>query len=302
MQCSLFFYLYAFYMTYDEIWRRLAAVSDTGEAKAMARMLIEEKFGMSHADIICGGVERLSADDELWIEEALVRLERSEPIQYVLGEAWFCGHKFSVRPGVLIPRPETEWLVERAVAVAHGLARSRAAGSVPLRILDIGTGSGCIAVSLKLSLPEAIVEAWDVSSDALDVASANAVRLGADVVFRRQDVLNVLSSGEREWDVIVSNPPYICDSERESMDRNVVDYEPSTALFVPDADPLVFYRAITRYAAASLRRGGSLLFECNTRYAADTAAMMRAAGFSRAEASADCFGKPRFAVAETDAE
>lgn len=265
----------------------------------MARMLVEEKFGMSYADIVCGGVECLSADDELWLEKSIVRLERSEPIQYVLGEAWFCGRKFSVRPGVLIPRPETEWLVERVVSAVHRQKCCDAIpGGGPLRILDIGTGSGCIAVSLKLSLPEAVVEAWDISPEALNVASANAARLGAAVAFRCQDVLNINAGVGRKWDIIVSNPPYICDSERETMDRNVVDYEPPTALFVPDSDPLVFYRAITRYAAASLRDGGSLLFECNTRYAADTAAMMRAAGFVHAEAVDDCFGMPRFAVAE----
>lgn len=286
-------------MTYDEIWHRLAAVSDTGEAKAMARMLVEEKFGMSYADIVCGGVERLSADDELWLEKSIVRLERSEPIQYVLGEAWFCGRKFSVRPGVLIPRPETEWLVERVVSAVRCQKCCDAIPSDgPLHILDIGTGSGCIAVSLKLSLPEAGVEAWDISPEALNVASANAGRLGAAVAFRCQDILSVNPNVERKWNIIVSNPPYVCDSERESMDRNVVDYEPPTALFVPDSDPLVFYRAITRYAAASLCDGGSLLFECNTRYAADTAAMMRAAGFVHVEVVDDCFGMPRFAVAE----
>lgn len=278
-------------MTYDDIWRRLSAVYPAGEAKAMARMLLEEKFGMTLADILCGGVESLSADDTLWVECSVARLENAEPIQYVLGWAWFCGHRFMVGEGVLVPRPETEWLVDRAcgVAAAGGL-------SAP-RVLDIGTGSGCIAVSIKKALPGAYVEAWDISPDALAIASGNARSLGADVVFRERDALGVLPDGCC-WDIIVSNPPYVCDSERSGMDANVLDHEPATALFVPDADPLLFYRAIARYAARTLRGGGSLLFECNTRFAGATARMMRGEGFAGASVADDCFGMPRFAEGE----
>lgn len=282
-------------MTYDEIWHRLAAIYEPGEAKAMARMLLEEKFGMSLPDILCGGAEALSADDTLWTEEALVRLERSEPIQYVLGEAWFCGHQFAVRPGVLIPRPETEWLAERAVAEARKAIQTHNAARP--HILDIGTGSGCIAISIKKALPEACVEAWDISEDALAIAEENARRLEADITLCRQNALSAQAGDAPQWDIIVSNPPYICDSERESMNPNVADYEPHTALFVPDDTPLLFYRAITRYARKALRSGGSLLFECNTRYAECTADMMRSEGFGSAEVVADCFGKPRFATA-----
>lgn len=290
-------------MTYDDIWRRLAGVYDQREARAVARMLVEEKFSLSFADIICGGVEALSDADKQWIEAAVKRLEQGEPIQYVLGWAWFGGLKFNVRSGVLIPRPETEWLVDNICA------HPAPSNDRPLRILDIGTGSGCIALSIKQRLPETYVEAWDISTEALSIAADNARSLGLDVVWRQQDALNitpnVLSTTPNDnsvvpdsplWDVIVSNPPYICERERTDMARNVLEHEPSTALFVPDTDPLLFYRAITRYAVDSLNEGGRLLFECNTLYAGDTARMMADEGMTATQVYDDCFGKPRFAV------
>lgn len=284
-------------MTYDDIWRRLAGVYDQREARAVARMLVEEKFGLSFTDIICGAVETLSDADRQWIEAAVKRLEQGEPIQYVLGWAWFAGLKFNVRSGVLIPRPETEWLVNSVCA------NSVPSNDRPLRILDIGTGSGCIALSIKQRLPEAYVEAWDISTEALSIAADNARSLSLDIVLRQQDALNITPNDNNGapnnplfWDVIVSNPPYICQRERADMARNVLDHEPSTALFVPDTDPLLFYRAITRYAVGSLNEGGRLLFECNTLYAADTARMMRNEGMTATEVFDDCFGKPRFAV------
>lgn len=293
-------------MTYDDIWRRLAGVYDQREARAVARMLVEEKFGLSFTDIICGAVETLSDADKQWIEAAVERLEQGEPIQYVLGWAWFAGLKFNVRSGVLIPRPETEWLVNSVCA------HSVPSNDRPLRILDIGTGSGCIALSIKQRLPEAYVEAWDISTEALSIAADNARSLSLDIVLRQQDALNItpelLSTAPNDnngapndslfWDVIVSNPPYICERERTDMARNVLDHEPSTALFVPDTDPLLFYRAITCYAVGSLNEGGRLLFECNTLYAGDTARMMRDEGMAATQVFDDCFGKPRFAVGE----
>lgn len=290
-------------MTYDDIWHRLAGVYDQREARAVARMLVEEKFSLSFADIICGGVEALPDADKQWIEAAVKRLEQGEPIQYVLGWAWFGGLKFNVRSGVLIPRPETEWLVDNICA------HPAPSNDRPLRILDIGTGSGCIALSIKQRLPETYVEAWDISTEALSIAADNARSLGLDVVWRQQDALNitpnVLSTTPNDnsvvpdsplWDVIVSNPPYICERERTDMARNVLEHEPSTALFVPDTDPLLFYRAITRYAVGSLNEGGRLLFECNTLYAGDTARMMADEGMTATQVYDDCFGKPRFAV------
>ena len=309
-------------MTYSEIWHRIATSYDDGEARAIARILIEELFGLSYADIVCGATEQLSADDTLRLDTAVRRIEQGEPLQHVLGYADFCGNRFSVNSSVLIPRPETEWLVDEGAKLM-----STTATSSPKRILDIGTGSGCIAISLKLRLGDAYVEAWDISEEALRTAQDNADALKAEVAFRKKDALKAEEEGCSEeeclqggalvssaptgqtkdsinsneanilaapWDLIVSNPPYICDSERSAMDDNVLLHEPHTALFVPDDDPLRFYRAIARYALLTLNTDGSLLFECNTRYAEATGKMLRDMGFEEVTVSDDCFGLPRF--------
>ena len=303
-------------MTYSEIWHRIATSYDDGEARAIARILIEELFGLSYADIVCGATEQLSADDTLRLDTAVRRIEQGEPLQHVLGYADFCGNRFCVNGSVLIPRPETEWLVDEGAKLM-----STTATSSTKRILDIGTGSGCIAISLKLRLGDAYVEAWDISEEALRTAQDNADALKAEVVFRKRDALRAegeclqggalvssaptgqamdsINSNEANttaapWDLIVSNPPYICDSERSAMDDNVLLHEPHTALFVPDDDPLRFYRAIARYALLTLNIGGSLLFECNTRYAEATGTLLRDMGFEEVTVSDDCFNLPRF--------
>lgn len=278
-------------MTYSEIWHRIATSYEDGEARAIARILIEELFGLSYTDIVCGATDQLSADDTLRLDTAVRRIEQGEPLQHVLGYADFCGNHFGVNASVLIPRPETEWLVDEGERLINGA--SNAAPSAPKRILDIGTGSGCIAISLKLRLGEAYVEAWDISEEALRTAESNAKALKAEVAFCKRDALRAEES-VAHWDLIVSNPPYICDSERADMDDNVLLHEPHTALFVPDDDPLRFYRAIARYALRSLSNGGSLLFECNTRYAEATGEMMREMGFEDVTVNDDCFGLPRF--------
>ena len=284
-------------MTYSEIWHRIATSYDDGEARAIARILIEELFGLSYADIVCGATEQLSADDTLRLDTAVRRIEQGEPLQHVLGYADFCGNRFCVNGSVLIPRPETEWLVDEGAKLMDGCIASdetqHKAPHSPKRILDIGTGSGCIAISLKLRLGDAYVEAWDISEEALRTAQDNADALKAEVVFRKRDALRADNTAA-PWDLIVSNPPYICDSERSAMDDNVLLHEPHTALFVPDDDPLRFYRAIARYALLTLNTGGSLLFECNTRYAEATGTMLRDMGFEEVTVSDDCFNLPRF--------
>lgn len=284
-------------MTYSEIWHRIATSYDDGEARAIARILIEELFGLSYADIVCGATEQLSADDTLRLDTAVRRIEQGEPLQHVLGYADFCGNRFCVNGSVLIPRPETEWLVNEGAKLMDGCIASdetqHKAPHSPKRILDIGTGSGCIAISLKLRLGDAYVEAWDISEEALRTAQDNADALKAEVVFRKRDALRADNTAA-PWDLIVSNPPYICDSERSAMDDNVLLHEPHTALFVPDDDPLRFYRAIARYALLTLNIGGSLLFECNTRYAEATGAMLSDMGFEEVTVSDDCFNLPRF--------
>lgn len=296
-------------MTYHDICQRLTPLYGPQEAKAMTRLLLEDLFGLSFADILCGATEHLSDADTLRLQQSVARLLDAEPLQYVTGTAFFCGHPFHVAPGVLIPRPETEWMVDTAVGLATA--------SAP-RILDIGTGSGCIAISISLALADrhCHTEAWDISEDALRIAADNAARLGADVEFRRRDALRLeedflaeenqggaealsdTNAAAESWDIIVSNPPYICNREAADMHANVLRHEPHLALFVPDTDPLLFYRAIARYAMRSLRKGGWLLFECNTLYAHDTARMASDMGFATSVVEDDCFGKPRFVKAQ----
>lgn len=296
-------------MTYHDICQRLTPLYGPQEAKAMTRMLLEDLFSLSFADILCGATEHLSDADTLRLQQSVARLLDAEPLQYVTGTAFFCGHPFHVAPGVLIPRPETEWIVDTAVNLVMS--------SAP-RILDIGTGSGCIATSISLALADkhCYTEAWDISEDALRIAADNAERLGADVKFCRRDALRLEedfpaeenqggaevlisdNASSASWDIIVSNPPYICNREAADMHANVLRHEPHLALFVPDTDPLLFYRAIARYAMRSLRKGGWLLFECNTLYAHDTARMASDMGFATSVVEDDCFGKPRFVKAQ----
>lgn len=296
-------------MTYHDICQRLTPLYGPQEAKAMTRMLLEDLFSLSFADILCGATEHLSDADTLRLQQSVARLLDAEPLQYVTGTAFFCGHPFHVAPGVLIPRPETEWIVNTAVNLVTS--------SAP-RILDIGTGSGCIATSISLALADrhCYTEAWDISEDALRIAADNAERLGADVKFRRRDalrfeedfpaeenqggaeVLSDTNAAAESWDIIVSNPPYICNREAADIHANVLRHEPHLALFVPDTDPLLFYRAIASYAMRSLRKGGWLLFECNTLYAHDTAQMAADMGFATSVVEDDCFGKPRFVKAQ----
>lgn len=271
-------------MTYDELWRRLVTVCDVGEAKAIVRLVLDERFGLSATDVYCGKVTQLSADEQAELEKIMQRLEHAEPVQYVLGTEHFGGRVFHVEPGVLIPRPETEelcrWIIESCAMPNPA-------------ILDIGTGSGCIAISLALDVKGAKVLAWDISDDALRIAHDNAARLGSVVTIVKQDALNP-PLDEDKWDVIVSNPPYICDREKAEMDNNVLDHEPALALFVPDDDPLRFYRSIAEYAVKALKTSGMLFFEINALYAEEMIAMLSALGYSDIEVRIDQFGKQRF--------
>lgn len=272
-------------MTYRELWRTLEPLYGNGEARAITDYVLDVCFGLSKADILCGAVEEMTAEKTAELNKIFSRLTEGEPVQYVLGRAEFSGRWFNVRPGVLIPRPETEELC------AWITADSKASASP--KVLDIGTGSGCIAITLQLDMPESKVTAWDISADALDVALENAQQLGANVNFVKLDALN--AKPEDEWDVIVSNPPYICEKEKKDMAVNVLEHEPHTALFVPDADPLLFYRAITRLAVQTLSKGGRLYFEINPIYADDTCRMMRAEGMTAVELRSDMYGKQRMA-------
>ena len=292
-------------MSYEELRKRLTSVYDEREAQAVARWVLDEAFDLSLTDICCGKVSQLSADDARRLEAMTRRLEQAEPVQYVLGHAPLAGHSFEVSPAVLIPRPETEelvhWAVQSAEAMTNAEAQASAASqasaetqaSPSLHILDIGTGSGCIAISVALALPRATVQAWDLSPQALAQARSNAQRLGAQVSFIQQDALQP-PQHHACLDMVLSNPPYICQREAEAMHRNVLAHEPHMALFVPNDDPLRFYRAITRYAVEALRPGGCVLFEINALYAEATRQMMLDEGLSHIETRLDCFGKERF--------
>ena len=222
------------------------------------------------------------------LDTILARLRNFEPIQYVQGIARFLERSYHVAPGVLIPRPETEELVEVMLKEVPSGAR----------ILDIGTGSGCIAISLSKMLPDAKVTAWDISDTALRIARRNNEALQASVCFVQRDVLAyVPGSGER-YDVIVSNPPYVTESEKQEMERNVLDWEPFSALFVPDNDPLLFYRRIAELGKGMLASGGRLYFEINRAFGEATATMLRAQGYTNLRVLKDISGNDRIVIAE----
>lgn len=281
-------------MTYNELWRQLTQVYDDYEAKAIARMVYEVRFGLMPSDLFIGKDTQLSTDDQKLLAEITQRLLTGEPVQYVLGEAEFGGRTFHVEPGVLIPRPETyelcQWIMEER--------RGKKKEGRNTSILDIGTGSGCIACTLAAELADAEVTAWDISDDALRIATENAKRTNVHVSFEKVDVLNTsLLNRERPatgLDIIVSNPPYICNKERATMERNVLEHEPELALFVPDDDPLLFYRTIARFAAKALNPGGALYFEINPLYVSEMQQMLSEEGFSHTEIRNDQFGKQRF--------
>ena len=271
-------------MTYTQLWQSLTPLYDAGEARAIVRMVLEDRFGMNMPDILCNGTDLLEGEDQACLFLMLKRLRDAEPVQYVLGEAMFMGRKFHVEPGVLIPRPETEMLCQW-VMDDHTLPSPE--------ILDIGCGSGCIAVTLALELAGSAVTAYDISTKALEVTRANASSLGADITIEQKDALHLAVEPAR-WDVIISNPPYVCRRERTAMHDNVAQYEPPEALYVPDDDPLLFYNAIAHYASVSLKKGGRLYFECNPIYLPKAAEMLVEKGFKRIEDKKDQYGKKRF--------
>ena len=286
-------------MSYHELWSRLAKVYDEGEAKAIARMVYEVRYGLSLSDLLMGRDSEVPQDE---LEEIARRLEQQEPVQYVLGETEFCGHPFFVNQHVLIPRPETaelcRWIVEDEKLKIKNEKIKGEYGE--FNILDIGTGSGCIAVTLAAEIPEAEVTAWDISAEALEVARANAIRNNVKVKFEQVDILNSPHSSFLipHSSLIVSNPPYICNKERMTMEQNVLNYEPHTALFVPDDDPLLFYRAIATYALTALKEGGWLYFEINPLYAEPLADMLSAMSFHGIETKRDQYGKQRMIKAQ----
>jgi len=261
--------------------QELLSVYPQREARALYMLVMEVVFGLDSTQVLLGKDKELSEDKQTLLQNIIGRLARKEPVQYILGQANFCGHTFHIEPGVLIPRPETQELVH-LINLQH---------PNPCSILDIGTGCGCIAISLALAGHR--VTAFDVSVDALRIAKRNALDLSVRVDFLEENILQP-SHTTQQWDIIVSNPPYVCQKEAKQMDSNVLDYEPHLALFVPDDDPLLFYRAIAQYACQHLRPGGHLYFEINQAYPTETAELLTKMGFFQIYTHLDMFDKPRF--------
>lgn len=285
-------------MTYNQLWQRLLSLYDEREAKAVVRTLLEERFNLTLTDLYTDGLDRLTDDEKARLETLLNRLEAGEPVQYVIGKAPFCGREFKVAPGVLIPRPETEMLCKEVIS-AYNRPYCALQPPEPLRVLDVGTGSGCIAVTLALDLWNSSVTAWDISGDALIIARENAHRLQAHVNLKLQDALNPDEMGlaEAPFDIIVSNPPYICDRESKDMAKHVLAHEPHTALFVPDDNPLLFYRSIAHYGLSHLNPDGMLAFEINPIYAQEMKKMLEEMGYEQIEIKKDQYGKERVVIA-----
>jgi release factor glutamine methyltransferase len=265
----------------------LASLYPPEEIKELIRIIMESVCGLSPYQYLSMGDEMIPSEDKSKIENIVNRLVAYEPIQYILGREFFRGLEFNVNPSVLIPRPETAQLVSLIVEDWKE--------SSP-RVLDIGTGSGCIAVSIAKALSESTVVAMDVSAEALSVANGNARINSVDVRFVRADVLDDSTLGgvfDMGYDVIVSNPPYIAEKEKDDIERNVLDYEPSLALFVPDENPLLFYKAISKLAYENLNEGGTLYFEINGAFGSETAEAVRSEGFGTVEIIKDYYDKDR---------
>lgn len=273
-------------ITYTDLWQSLTDIYGAGEAQAIVRMVMDNEFNMSFADLLCDGLDRITSQKRQMLDSIMDRLSTGEPLQYVIGNVNFADRTINVKSGVLIPRMETEELCQAIVEEN----KDQPAGC---SILDIGTGSGCIAITLALDVPNSKVTAWEWSDEALKIAKNNIKDEEVDITLVKQDALNPPDEADL-WNIIVSNPPYVCEQERAAMDKNVLDFEPEMALFVPDDDPLLFYRAIGKYAIKALKHGGKLYFEINPRFADNMVTMLTDLGFCNVETKDDSCGKERF--------
>lgn len=272
----------------NNMLHRLLEVYPEGEARALVRYVLEVRYNISIPDIYMGKDRHFSEEERAELDFIVERLLHQEPVQYILGQADFHGLTFHVAPGVLIPRPETEELVDWVLEELGKLKNAT--------VLDVGTGSGCIAVSLAKTCPGAKVSALDVSPAALEIAHANAQAIGVEVNMLCGDILHpdgndVLSKSS--WDIIVSNPPYICDSEAMGMSKNVLGFEPHEALFVPDDNPLLFYKAIADYSIRKLNPEGKLFVEINRAYADEVMMLFSDTGFVGVELKKDMYDNNR---------
>ena len=251
----------------------LEAAYPPDEAQALAWWIVEEETGLSRSQLLCGCKDTAFSSH---MQTIVDRLLHFEPIQYIFGHTLWCGLDLKVTPATLIPRPETAELVEQV--------ESRKWKVQGVKVLDIGTGSGCIAIALQKAHPDWQVTGIDISEEAIAIAKENAKRNHVEVDFQVADIFDF----NGDFDIVVSNPPYICESEKANMRRNVLDYEPASALFVPDSDPLLFYRRI-----AELKLGKYLFFEINEAYPAEMEVMLRENGYTDIQITKDIYGKPR---------
>jgi len=264
--------------------KQLTGQFESVELGPILSILIEHITGWDQVHQLINKDNSISKEQVLAFETAAAELEAGRPIQYITGKAWFMGEAYTVNNQVLIPRPETEEIVDWVIEYAAIKGKA-------LRILDIGTGSGCIAIALKKALPEATVVAIDISTSAIKIAEGNAVALKAEIEFIAMDILNTAFL-PGQYDVIVSNPPYIPMHEMKNMEMQVTDHEPNNALFVPDEDPLVFYKAITRLAKLHLSSNGHLFFEIHYDQGDAMIELLEEMHF-HAELRTDLFGKDR---------
>lgn len=271
----------------QDIGKKLSPVYSGGELRAVSRVLVEDLLGLRMTDFLVSGGVELSAGMQEALDKAIERLLAGEPVQHVVGYTWFCGNRFFVNGNVPVPRPETAELVEMI---------TRENGGMSLRLLDIGTGSGCIAVSLARQNPEWQVDAWDISHEAVETALQNAAENRVNVDVRCVDLF-AAELPQGSYDIIVSNPPYITPSEKADMERLVLEHEPHLALFVPENNPLLFYNRIAVKGLEWLAEGGKLYFEINRRFPVETVEMLETLGYRNVEAVKDCNDNFRFVKA-----
>ncbi|RNI27035.1 peptide chain release factor N(5)-glutamine methyltransferase [Rufibacter latericius] len=274
----------------ENLARQLEAFYEKPEARTIADWVLEHALGVGRFELLQRRREEASTVLEKKVQGYQERLLRHEPLQYVLGEASFYGREFVVTPSVLIPRPETEELVQRVIKTYQH--------QQGVKLLDIGTGSGCIPITLAAELPSAEVWGLDVSIEALAVAKLNAEKLQQRVTWLQYDILRELPAIEMgSLDAVISNPPYVLEDEKTQMRQNVLDFEPHLALFVPNHDPLLFYRRIALVAQQFLKRGGKLFFEINERFSKETLEMLQEMGYENVQVYEDLRGKDRILVA-----
>ena len=276
---------------FNHLISEITSVYEENEAKSIVYLLLEHYLNLSKTDILLDNSVNQSFD----FQDVIIRLKAQEPVQYIIGETEFYGRKFKVTPDTLIPRPETEELVQLVVS-SWQLAVGNVTQS-PISVLDLGTGSGCIAISLACELPNAQVYAYDISEKVLKIAKENANRNNVNVIFEQLDILNFPPSSFPPFSIIVSNPPYVMNAEKSEMEQNVLDYEPHLALFVEDSNPLIFYKSIAEFASKNLITNGLCVVEINQAFGLETAELFWNQGFRYVGVVKDMFGKDRMVKA-----